>query len=557
MNNNIYEEEYEIIKKYLEITKNHSLLKSKERYLVSSNLFIDTKKMMLYYPFSHWLSSSGIEYRLWFNKLIKDGWEKLDTPYTFPIGNYQGEKTILCLNYSNKPNYMIFYILYRLTINDDPLSDDWRSYSVSEKWKQSLFYMIPNPILDFLEKNDNYIYLNPRDFEIMISFLFPEESDFSQNTLVISNTQKIHIEKLKPYILKETNQTELKKHQLFIEYIDDLITKIDTFTNSDKNHIKNYNQLYYQLSTLKSENSTLQDIQSYLLTKFDFSFDRLKEELINFKLESIEYLETIDNQDSIFKLHELSQQKVDFTFLYEVIAQRYNNHVEQIHSFQENQNFLTKLYQRVEKLFKEDNHFLHGKKSQLLGILKEDCIAEEIDNIFEEWQSEIDKINLTYLSLIKAYFHQQISQTLLLDALDILFVIKDRLEKFFETTRSGIYIKYQNNAKNDLLQKVDTQSRIFDIYKTIQPQFIEIIKKEQNLSYQKYLSKNINQLIDFHFYEDNNFEMISDEFMKLAKQNLEIYLNDIEQYGKELEKRDMEIGKLFFKMKKSLEKENK
>lgn len=484
----------------------------------------------------------------------KEDWEKLDTPQSFPKGIYKNDKkATIGVDYSKKPIYIVFYTLFYL----------YRQYSYM--WK-GLYNMIPSDIQSSLNKlneaynssiGSTYATMPLYEFEMIVNNLFPEENNSSQNTSIISNTKKIHIEKLKPYTIKETNQTELKKHQLFIKYIDDLISQIDTFTNSDKSHIKNSNQLYYQLSTLKSGNSILQDIQSYLLNKFDFSFDRLKEELIKFKLESIEYLETIDNQDSIFKLHELSQQKVDFTFLYEVIAQRYNNHIDQIHSFQENQNFLTKLYQRIEKLFKEDNHFLHGKKSQLLGILEEDCIAEEIDNIFKEWQNEIDKINLTYIYLIKAYFHQQISQTLLLDALDILFVIKDRLEKFFETTRSGIYIKYQNNAKNDLLQKVDTQSRIFDIYKIIQPQFVELIKKEQNLSYQKYLSQNINQLIDFHFYKDNNFEMISDEFMKLAKQNLEIYLNDIEQYSKELEKRDMEIGKLFFKMKKSLEKENK
>jgi hypothetical protein len=41
---------------------------------------------------------------------------------------------------------------------------------------------------------------------------------------------------------------------------------------------------------------------------------------------------------------------------------------------------------------------------------------------------------------------------------------------------------------------------------------------------------------------------------ELHSTNLEIYLNDIEVYGKELEKRDMEISKLIFKMQTDLEK---
>jgi hypothetical protein len=41
---------------------------------------------------------------------------------------------------------------------------------------------------------------------------------------------------------------------------------------------------------------------------------------------------------------------------------------------------------------------------------------------------------------------------------------------------------------------------------------------------------------------------------ELHSTNLEIYLNDILMYGKELEKRDMEISKLMFKMTTDLEK---
>ena len=42
---------------------------------------------------------------------------------------------------------------------------------------------------------------------------------------------------------------------------------------------------------------------------------------------------------------------------------------------------------------------------------------------------------------------------------------------------------------------------------------------------------------------------------QLHSTNLEIYLNDIVVYGKELEKRDMGIAKLMFKMRTDLEKE--
>jgi len=559
-------EDINAIKKYIQEVQEYSLLKSKEKYILfgrnssEAELLLDTETMIFYTPKYDYKGNNNFtihaEDIVYFNRFeyLQPNWKKLTIHPNLPKEVYrENQKPTIGLDYSKKTNYIIFYTLFFLLESEECYCREKNYYySNNDKnyeWTKYLNDMIPSPVKKSLKKLLNFneclqsVY-SPDTFECLVNTLWSEEN----NSQITSNSQKLPLKKLTPPTL-ENNLTELKKYQIFIDYIDDLVTQID------QSNTKSSNRLYHQLSTLKNGNSTLQNIQNYLSTKFDASFENLKEELIGFKLESVEYLEKIDNQNSIFELHKLSQQSIDFTFLYEVIAQRYNKHLEQISNFENNQEFFTQLYQRVEKLFKENNNFIHGKKNQLLQILKDNCIEEEIENIYAEWQNEIEKLNLAHLSLIKAYFHGQISQTLLLSTLDILFVIQEKLEEFFETTRSGIFINYQNNPKKELLQKVDTQSRIFDIYKTTHSQFIEIIKEEKSLTYQKNLSKNINQLIDFNFYEEKGFEMISDEFITLTKKNLEIYFSDIEQYGKELEKRDMEIGKLFFKMKKNLEKE--
>ena len=82
-----------------------------------------------------------------------------------------------------------------------------------------------------------------------------------------------------------------------------------------------------------------------------------------------------------------------------------------------------------------------------------------------------------------------------------------------------------------------------------------MLKNETSQVAYRFLNSLLSELLDFKIEEKSKgYEDIYEKMTELHSTNLEIYLNDIVTYGKELEKRDMEISKLMFKMTTDLEK---
>ena len=137
----------------------------------------------------------------------------------------------------------------------------------------------------------------------------------------------------------------------------------------------------------------------------------------------------------------------------------------------------------------------------------------------------------------------------------ILNSIKEDLEEFYLTIRSGLVTKYKNNPKSELIQEIATKDRIYKIYQKSQSKFIELLKNETSQVAYRFLNEILSELLEFKIEEKSEgYEEIYEKMAELHSTNLEIYLNDIVVYGQELEKRDMEISKLMFKMTTDLEK---
>ncbi|MDQ7003647.1 MAG: hypothetical protein Q9N67_01450 [Ghiorsea sp.] len=194
----------------------------------------------------------------------------------------------------------------------------------------------------------------------------------------------------------------------------------------------------------------------------------------------------------------------------------------------------------------------------MAATLEDAYLVEHLEVVYHEWAKELDNINQLYIQLIKGYFIGQISQHSMLALFTILHDLKDDLEDFYLTIRSGIIIKYKENPKSKLLQEVIVKDRTFKIYKGAQPRFIALLKAEDSKVGYRFLNQILSQLLDFKIEEQSKgYEEIYKQMIDLHALNLEIYLNDIEVYGKELEKKDLEISKLMFKMETDLEKEGK
>jgi len=370
--------------------------------------------------------------------------------------------------------------------------------------------------------------------------------------------EHINSEKAKLYFNPDEWQSHsnIDDYQNLIKFIDKTLQTIDTQIQSNSDILKNANDAYKELELLNTDNSDLIEIKIYLLSKFDFSLEHLQDKLLFMKSEAKEYLDTIDASVSIWEDESLSHKRVDFNFTATKIVRLYEEQLHKIANFSDVDRFFSQLLTSLKQLQKSDEKFHTTDREKLKEKLKDGYLEAYHETLFQEWRAETEKLNKFYIKFIKAYFIGKISQNMLLAIFAIFESIKQDLEEFYLTVRSGFVTKYKENPKSELIQEVITKDRIYKIYQNSQSKFIALLQNETSQVAYRFLNSILSELLDFKIEEKSEgFEDIYEKMIKLHATNLEIYLNDIVMYGKELEKRDMEISKLMFKMQTDLEKQ--
>ena len=383
----------------------------------------------------------------------------------------------------------------------------------------------------------------------------------AQHILSLKEANRLvsHIQNEKAKLYFDSNEWEshsnINDYQNLIEFIDNTLNIIDAQIKRNSDILSNSNDAYKQLQHINMSNNDLVEIKTYLLSKFDFSLAHLKDKLIFMKSESLEYLDTIDDSVSIWADETLSHKKIDFNFTATKIVRLYEEQLSKIDNFSNVDRFFLQLLSSVEALQKSDEKFQTTDRKKLKDILKDGYLEAYHHVLYSEWKKEIDKINRFYIKFIKAYFIGKISENMVLEIFSILESIKQDLEAFYFTIRSGLLTKYKENPKSELIQEVATKERIYKIYQNSQSKFITLLKNESSQVAYRFLNTILSELLDFKIEEKSEgYEEIYAKMTKLHTMNFEIYLDDIVMYGKELEKRDMEISKLMFKMTRDLEK---
>jgi hypothetical protein len=125
-----------------------------------------------------------------------------------------------------------------------------------------------------------------------------------------------HNEKAKLYFDSEewVSNSNINDYQNLIQFIDNTLLIVDIQIKRNSDILDNSNDAYKQLQLLNMSNNDLIEIKIYLLSKFDFSLEHLKDKLIFMKSEAKEYLDTIDDSLSIWTDENLSHKKINFNF---------------------------------------------------------------------------------------------------------------------------------------------------------------------------------------------------------------------------------------------------
>lgn len=359
------------------------------------------------------------------------------------------------------------------------------------------------------------------------------------------------------------HESAISKHQNVIAYLDFLLWKIEYYAQSHATQLTKSNQLYSQLANLKTDNAELSNIQQYLLRKFDFSLQNLEEKLLQFKSESIAYLEKIDCVDSVWQYAE-NQPSIDFNLIGEAITRLFNNQIIKVTQFSESVEFLTTLFSKVNALFTANQQFITAQKEQFRLNCEKDYVEEQFADLFTEWQTEITALENHYFPIIEACFIGTISQPATLQTLSLFEDYRRAVDKFFLTDRIALIHEYHENPKSAFLQKIDMESKLFKsrsalrngLKALISNETQHLTKKLLNSESQSLLTRQVSSLLTVS-QEANISQALQAEFNELQQRNFEIYLADVEQYGHELDKRDKDIQGLLFKMKKDLQRQPK
>lgn len=348
--------------------------------------------------------------------------------------------------------------------------------------------------------------------------------------------------------------SSIDDYQNLVTFIDQTLQVIDTQIEQHKDVLNHSNKAFKALQALNMDNQDLIEIKIYLLSKFDFSLENLKDKIIFMKSEALEYLDAVDSSLSIQQDEILAKKEMDFNFTATKIVRLYEAQIKKIHHFSKVDSFFSKLLDAVKALQKADETFKTRDKEKLNDVLRDGYLEAYHDALYDEWAKEINKLNRLHIRFIRAYFIEKISEHTVVAIFDIIQGIKADLEDFYLTIRSGLITKYQDNPKSKLLQEIATKDRIFKIYQKSQARFIDLLQQETSQVAYRFINTLLGELLDFNIEEKSEgYEAIYETMVQLHGANLEIYLNDVATYGKELEKRDMEISKLMFKMQQDLE----
>ena len=356
------------------------------------------------------------------------------------------------------------------------------------------------------------------------------------------------------------HNSEVSKHKNMVHYSDLILEKIEFYTKQNQDTLNVANDIYHSLVDLNPQQEEMKEIKNYILLKFDFSLTTIKNDLIKFKNESIEFIEKLEKNQSIFNFTDVKE--VDFNLYCETITNRYNNKIKKIEIFADVRDFLRNLLTEIVVIFQSSNDVKIFSKANLEKKCNDEYVEDNFEIIFNEFSQEVENIDKRYFDIIKSAFNDNLSQSSTIDILKIITKYRKKIETFFMGDRISLIQKYNEHKKSELLQKVDTEQTIFNFSLKFMKDIKSIIESEDNKSAKQIINQQAQNIVgdkiavlgsiskDIGMNDD-----IQSQFLKLEKQNFETFLNDIKDYSEALEKREKEIQSLMFKMKKDLERE--
>ena len=459
------------------------------------------------------------------------------------------------------------------------------NYTEKERLQFTLDLFVQNdlwPIFNNSEITELYkkiYYEKPRLLEQLQELQTQIES---LQTVVLLSSTFDYTALLAKYNIKAIDASIIQYYQAVQNWTEELLGKLDDYEREKEDVIQAVNGIGLELgkkcencdSLSEEENALFQNRQRYFASQFSIGMNRVKAKLLAVKhqADALEArIDEIDNgDDAIRELALLEKEdRASFSFLAENTAKIVRNALKKIEFFEANQQYVLWVSHALEEWAEKYKGFKTTQREALKSACESDGIEEEIwQKWYADWQSLRFKIEQSVQPIMEKELHESMAMieedeiTVAQQVISELAVYRNAVDSFYLNERKGIHQKFVSQEDGALQDKLETESRLYEIASEFQRTLRNIIFNCAKVEDRIFILNWVNDLLDLSLdkilalVSGHDSKQISDtilaEFSELKKKNYDIYLADAKSYEEEQARRNEQFHSLLLEMKKEL-----
>ena len=486
-------------------------------------------------------------------------------------------------------NYGVFLIFTRELVSgseyENNVSPNNPNYTEKERLQFTLDLFVQNdlwPIFNDTEITELYkkiYYEKPRLLEQLQELQTQIES---LQTVVLLSSTFDYTALLAKYNIKAIDASIIQYYQAVQNWTEELLGKLDDYEREKEDVIQAVNGIGLELgkkcencdSLSEEENALFQNRQRYFASQFSIGMNHVKAKLLAVKhqADALEArIDEIDNgDDAIRELALLEKEdRASFSFLAENTAKIVRNALKKIEFFEANQQYVLWVSHALEEWAEKYKGFKTTQREALKSACESDGIEEEIwQKWYADWQSLRFKIEQSVQPIMEKELHESMAMieedeiTVAQQVISELAVYRNAVDSFYLNERKGIHQKFVSQEDGALQDKLETESRLYEIASEFQRTLRNIIFNCAKVEDRIFILNWVNDLLDLSLdkilalVSGHDSKQISDtilaEFSELKKKNYDIYLADAKSYEEEQARRNEQFHSLLLEMKKEL-----
>ena len=402
----------------------------------------------------------------------------------------------------------------------------------------------------------------------------------SLQTVVLLSSTFDYTALLAKYNIKAIDASIIQYYQAVQNWTEELLGKLDDYEREKEDVIQAVNGIGLELgkkcencdSLSEEENALFQNRQRYFASQFSIGMNRVKAKLLAVKhqADALEArIDEIDNgDDAIRELALLEKEdRASFSFLAENTAKIVRNALKKIEFFEVNQQYVLWVSHALEEWAEKYKGFKTTQREALKNACESDGIEEEIwQKWYADWQSLRFKIEQSVQPIMEKELHESMEMmeedeiTVAQQVISELAVYRNAVDSFYLNERKGIHQKFVSQEDGALQDKLETESRLYEIASEFQRTLRNIIFNCAKVEDRIFILNWVNDLLDISLdkilalVSVHDSKQISDtilaEFSELKKKNYDIYLADAKSYEEEQARRNEQFHSLLLEMKK-------